>query len=136
MSILDERILSESAIFFATLHRITVHEHEAEEAAYQIGSMANAINFVSFTHIRRALLTDRFNNSGNVATKYPSNTADVFGGRVVNISGVYGYRDSFDFDIIRSHGLLFNVCESGCAAFLDDDCLHCVCVVMRKEYNN
>jgi hypothetical protein len=134
VSISDERILSKSAIFFTTLYRVNRYDFQkVEETTYQVGAMTNAINLVAFLHIRSALIADLFDDSGNVASEYPSDAAHTLGGSVVNIGGVNGYCDSSDFDVVWSHGLLLDVCESGIATFLNDDRLHFVYVVMGDD---
>jgi hypothetical protein len=43
---------------------------------------------------------------------------------VVEVSGVDRDGDGLNFDVVWTHGLLFDVCKGGDAALFDDDCLH------------
>jgi hypothetical protein len=95
---------------------------EAGFASHQIGSVAYAIDGVTFLHLCLAVLSYFDHDPREIATQTTTYTTYTRG--VIMVGGVNCYCYSFDFDAVWWKYLLVDISQGGDSKFLNDDSFH------------
>lgn len=98
---------------------------------YEVGSMAHTVDCVTFPDIGLAFFPDFFDDARKIAPKDAANTARACS--MMKIGWVDSESDCLDFDVTRSHSLLFDVRKSSNAMLYDNDGLHDAQILQRAK---